>query len=170
MALRILGIDPGSRITGFGVIEIAQGQLSYVTSGCIRVEGKQLPERLKSIFNGISEIVNDFHPDELAIEQVFVKNNVDSALKLGQARGAAICAAVTKELDVFEYTPTQIKQAIVGKGHADKAQVQFMVRAILNLPGLPQQDAADALACALCHRHTRETLGQIGGQMKEVNL
>ena len=166
MARRILGIDPGSRITGFGLIEIAGGQLSYVTSGCIRVEGKALPERLKSIFNSVSEIVVDFRPDEMAIEQVFMKNNVDSVLKLGQARGAAICAAVTRELDVFEYTPTQIKQAIVGRGHADKAQVQFMVRAILNLPGLPQQDAADALACALCHRHTRETLGQL----KKVNL
>ncbi len=166
MSLRILGIDPGSRITGFGVIEVAQGKLSYVTSGCIRVEGKALPERLKSIFISVSEIVGDFSPNEMAIEQVFVKNNVDSALKLGQARGAAICAGVTRELEVFEYTPTQIKQAIVGRGHADKAQVQFMVRAILNLPGLPQQDAADALACALCHRHTRETLLQ----MKEVKL
>ena len=166
MALRILGIDPGSRITGFGVIEITEGQLTYVTSGCIRVEGKALPERLKSIFNSVSEIVTDFRPDEMAVEQVFVKNNVDSALKLGQARGAAICAGVTQDLEIFEYTPTQIKQAIVGRGHADKAQVQFMVRAILSLPGLPQQDAADALACALCHRHTRETLGQL----KEVNL
>lgn len=166
MPKRILGIDPGSRITGFGVIEIEDGQLSYVTSGCIRVAGQALPERLKSIFNSVSEIVADFRPDEMAVEQVFMKNNVDSALKLGQARGAAICAAVTRDLDVFEYTPTQIKQAIVGRGHADKAQVQFMVRAILNLPGLPQQDAADALACALCHRHTRETLHQI----KEVNL
>lgn len=162
MAVRILGIDPGSRITGFGVIEIDQGRLSYVTSGCIRVSGAALPERLGSIFESVREIVSDYRPDEMAIEQVFVKNNVDSALKLGQARGAAICAGVTRSLAVYEYTPTQIKQAIVGRGHADKAQVQFMVRAILNLPGLPQQDAADALACALCHRHTRETLGHLG--------
>jgi len=160
--VRILGIDPGSRITGFGVIEIVDGRLSYITSGCIRVTGAVLPERLKSIFDSVGEIVNQYRPDELAIEQVFVKNNVDSALKLGQARGAAICAAMTRALDVYEYTPTQIKQAIVGKGHADKAQVQFMVRAILKLPGLPQEDAADALACALCHRHTRE------GQVKET--
>ena len=152
------------------MIEVAQGRLSYVTSGCIRVQGETLPERLKSIFNSVSEIVNDYRPDEMAIEQVFVKSNVDSALKLGQARGAAICAGVTRALDVFEYTPTQIKQAIVGKGHADKAQVQFMVRALLNLPGLPQQDAADALACALCHRHTLETLGQFKQQLNEVNL
>lgn len=163
MSLRILGIDPGSRITGFGVVDISEGQLAYVTSGCIRVSGQRLPERLKSIFDSVSEIVGDYRPDELAIEQVFVKHNVDSALKLGQARGAAICAAMTQALEVFEYTPTQIKQAIVGKGHADKAQVQFMVRAILKLPGVPQEDAADALACALCHRHTRETRDQIVG-------
>jgi crossover junction endodeoxyribonuclease RuvC len=110
--------------------------------------------------------VAEFQPDELAIEQVFVKNNIDSALKLGQARGAAICAAVTQNLIVAEYTPTQIKKAVVGKGHASKDQVQFMVRTILNLQGLPQEDAADALACALCHRHTRDTLSR----MKEIVL
>ena len=141
MSKRILGIDPGSRITGFGVIETAQHKPVYVTSGCIRVEGRELPERLKSIFNSISEIVAEFQPDELAIEKVFVKNNVDSALKLGQARGAAICAAVIQDLTVAEYTATQIKKAVVGKGHASKDQVQFMVRTILNLQGLPQEDA-----------------------------
>ncbi len=160
---RILGIDPGSRITGFGVIEINQNKAAYVTSGCIRVEGTALPERLKSIFNGISQIVDEFQPSEVAVEQVFVNKNVDSALKLGQARGAAICAAVMRELEVFEYTPTQIKKAIVGKGHADKAQMQFMVRALLKLPGVPQEDAADALACALCHHHHQGLL------VKEVN-
>lgn len=159
--LRILGVDPGSRITGFGVVEVTRGKVCYVTSGCIRVQGKALPERLKSIFNSISQIVDEFQPTEMAVEQVFVNKNVDSALKLGQARGAAICAGVTRELAVFEYTPTQIKKAIVGKGHADKAQMQFMVRALLNLPGLPQQDAADALACALCHRHTNESFVKI---------
>ena len=169
MALRILGIDPGSRITGFGVIELVQGKAVYVTSGCIRVQGKALPERLKSIFDNVSQIVADYRPEQLAIEQVFVKNNVDSALKLGQARGAAICAAMTRELEVFEYTPTQIKKAVVGKGHADKAQMQFMVRAVLKLPGLPQEDAADALACALCHHHTHETLDQFNKQLKEVS-
>jgi crossover junction endodeoxyribonuclease RuvC len=161
VALRILGIDPGSRITGFGVIEVAPGGFSYVTSGCIRVEGEDLAEKLKSIFNSVGRIVDEFQPAEMAIEKVFLKTNVDSALKLGQARGAAICAGVTRDLQVFEYSPNEIKQAIVGKGHADKAQVQFMVRALLKLPGLPQQDAADALACALCHRHTRETLNQL---------
>jgi crossover junction endodeoxyribonuclease RuvC len=158
---RILGIDPGSRITGFGVIEVAQGKFSYVTSGCIRVAGESLPQKLKSIFECVSEIVTEFAPTEMAIEQVFMRNNVASALKLGQARGAAICAGVTQGLEVFEYTPTQIKQAVVGKGHADKAQVQFMMRALLKLPALPQEDAADALACALCHHHNNETLIQL---------
>jgi len=166
--MRILGIDPGSRLTGFGIIEVNQNQVSYITSGCIRVEGRALPQKLKSIFTSVSEIVAEYKPDELAIERVFVKANVDSALKLGQARGAAICAAVTRDLEVFEYTPTEIKKAVVGKGHADKAQMQFMVRALLNLPGVPQEDAADALACALCHRHTRDTLGHINAQVKEV--
>ena len=159
--MRILGIDPGSRITGFGVIEVVQGKFSYVTSGCIRVAGESLPQKLKSIFECVSEIVTEFAPTEMAIEQVFMRNNVDSALKLGQARGAAICAGVTQGLEVFEYTPTQIKQAVVGKGHADKTQVQFMVRALLKLPAVPQEDAADALACALCHRHTHDTLIQL---------
>lgn len=161
MTIRILGIDPGSRVTGFGVIEVGRGKLSYVTSGCIRVQGKSLPEKLKSIFESVTEIVTEFSPTEMAVEQVFMRNNVASALKLGQARGAVICAGVIQELDVFEYSATQIKLAVVGKGHADKTQVQFMMRALLKLPGLPQEDAADALACALCHSHTRDTLVQI---------
>lgn len=161
MGVRILGIDPGSRLTGFGVVEVDAGQVRYVTSGCLRVEGRGFPQRLKSIFEGISEIVEQFAPDELAIEQVFVHKNVDSALKLGQARGAAICAAVVRDLPVFEYSPTQIKQAVVGKGRAEKEQVQFMVRVLLRLSQTPQADAADALACALCHYQGRETLGAI---------
>ncbi len=168
--MRILGIDPGSRVTGFGVIEVSGTQVNYVTSGCIRVQGEALPQKLKSIFNSVTEIVAEFQPEELAIERVFVKANVDSALKLGQARGAAICAAVIQDIEVFEYSPTEIKKAVVGKGHADKAQMQFMVRALLSLPGVPQEDAADALACALCHRHTRDTLDQISAQEKKVFL
>lgn len=160
---RILGIDPGSRITGFGVIDVVDGKPLYVTSGCLRVEGQALPQRLKSIFDGISEISAEFKPGQLAIEQVFVQKNVDSALKLGQARGAAICAAMTRDLSVFEYTPTQIKQAVVGKGHAGKEQVQFMVRALLSLPGMPQADAADALACALCHFQHRGLVQKLAG-------
>ncbi len=161
MTLRILGIDPGSRITGFGVIEVNHGKFSYITSGCIRVEGKSLPQKLKSIFESVTEIITEFSPTEMAVEQVFMRNNVSSALKLGQARGAAICAGVMQTLDVFEYTATQVKLAVVGKGHADKTQVQFMMRALLSLPGLPQEDAADALACALCHSNTRDSVLQM---------
>ena len=159
MSLRILGIDPGSRITGFGVIEISAGQARYVTSGCLRVADKgDLPQRLKAIFEGVGEIVSEFAPQEMAIEQVFVQRNVDSALKLGQARGAAICAATARGLEVFEYTPTRIKQAVVGRGHATKDQVQFMMKTLLQLSAEPQQDAADALACALCHFNSRDLL------------
>lgn len=158
---RILGIDPGSRITGFGVIEVVQGRIAYVTSGCIRVEGEALPQKLKSIFESVGQIVSEFAPDQMAIEQVFVRHNVDSALKLGQARGAAICAGVIRGLDVYEYTPAQIKQAVAGGGRAAKEQVQFMVRSLLNLPGMPQADAADALACAICHHNSNETLMQL---------
>jgi crossover junction endodeoxyribonuclease RuvC len=161
MTARILGIDPGSRRTGFGVIEVHGGRTSYVVSGHLRTEGDSLPERLKSIYEGISQIVTEYAPTELAIERVFVRLNVDTALKLGQARGAAICAAAMQDLAVFEYSPTEIKKAIAGKGHADKEQIQFMVRTLLNLPGLPQQDAADALACALCHRHTRQSVNYL---------
>ncbi|MDX1252704.1 MAG: crossover junction endodeoxyribonuclease RuvC [Gammaproteobacteria bacterium] len=158
---RILGIDPGSRITGFGVIDIEGIHVRYVASGCVRTDGETLAARLKTIFEGVGEIVTAHRPQVMAIEQVFMKHNVDSALKLGQARGAAICAGVMQSLPVYEYTPAQIKQAIVGKGNAAKAQVQHMVTALLKLPGAPQADAADALACALCHSHTSQTLQQI---------
>lgn len=157
----ILGIDPGSRVTGFGVIAVDGGRIRYVASGCVRAEGETLAARLKIIFQGVSEVVSSYRPEALAIEQVFMKHNVDSALKLGQARGAAICAGVMQALPVYEYTPAQIKQAIVGKGNAAKAQVQHMVTALLKLPGAPQADAADALACALCHSHTFQTLQQL---------
>lgn len=156
---RILGIDPGSRITGFGVIEVSGGKARYVASGCIRVASKPFPERLREIFDGIGEIVGSYAPEDMVIEQVFVKINVSSALKLGQARGAAICAGATRGLRVHEYSATQVKQAIVGKGNAAKEQVQHMVCALLSLPARPQADAADALAIALCHVQTR-TLSQ----------
>lgn len=158
---RILGIDPGSQITGYGVIEVSGTRASYVASGCVRTGGGSLPERLKVIFRGIGEIVLAYHPHEMAVEQVFVHKNVDSALKLGQARGAAICACVMQDLPVSEYTPREIKQAIVGTGNAAKEQIQHMVRMLLKLPDLPQADAADALAVALCHSHTRQTLDRI---------
>ncbi len=162
--MRILGIDPGSLITGYGVIDVENNKTRYVTSGCVRATEDTLPERLKTIFEGVSEIVRTYQPTEIVIEQVFMQRNADSALKLGQARGAAICAGVQHALPVYEYTARQIKQAIVGKGSAAKVQVQHMVKVLLKLPAAPQADAADALAAALCHTHTRQLLGQIHKQ------
>ncbi len=151
--MRILGIDPGSRITGYGVIdEQAQGS-RYVTSGCIRAQAETFPLRLKQIYNGIHQIVQEYAPDHVAIEQVFMHRNADSALKLGHARGAAICAALSNELDIHEYAARSIKQTLVGKGSADKSQVQHMVKILLNLTGELQIDASDALGTALCHAH-----------------
>ncbi|MDH5785971.1 MAG: crossover junction endodeoxyribonuclease RuvC [Chromatiales bacterium] len=160
---RILGIDPGSRITGFGIIERANGRLHYVESGCIRAGDGEFASRLKTIFDGVSDIIELYAPDEVAIEQVFMHRNPDSALKLGQARGAAICAVMSRELTLSEYTPSEIKKATVGKGNASKEQVQHMVQALLKLPGMPQADAADALAVALCHNHTSQTLRHLEG-------
>jgi len=148
---RILGIDPGSRLTGFGVIDLNGRDSHYVTSGCIRVKGADLPTKLGIIFNGINQLVATHRPDMVSIERVFMHRNPDSALKLGQARGAAICAAVVHQLPVSEYSPTQIKLAVAGHGHAAKEQIQHMVRILLSLPGSPSEDAADALAAALYH-------------------
>jgi crossover junction endodeoxyribonuclease RuvC len=153
---RILGIDPGSRVMGFGVIEVQARQLIYVSSGCIRVEAEAMPARLYEIFQNVTQIIQQYQPLVLAIEQVFVYRNVASALKLGQARGVAMVAAVQQNLEVYEYAPNLIKQAVVGKGHAEKAQVQYMVKLLLNLPAVPPSDAADALAAALCHAHLQK--------------
>lgn len=150
---RILGIDPGSRLTGFGIIEIHRRKAIYVGSGCIRMQSKTLPARLHEIYTGMSQIIEQYQPTVSAIEQVFMYRNAASALKLGQARGAAIVACVQQGLPVHEYAPTQIKQAVVGKGHADKVQVQHMVKVLLSLSNTPQADAADALAVALCYAH-----------------
>ncbi len=158
---RILGIDPGSQFTGYGVIEHQGRDTVYVASGCVRVTGANLPEKLGVIFRERSGLLEEPQPEQVAIERVFMHRNADSALKLGQARGAAICAAVTRELPVAEYSPREIKQAVVGKGSADKAQIQHMVRVLLNLPGTPQADAADALAVALCHTHMQQTLSRV---------
>ncbi|OOZ40120.1 crossover junction endodeoxyribonuclease RuvC [Solemya pervernicosa gill symbiont] len=155
---RILGIDPGSRITGFGIIETEGMKSRHIASGHLKIKGDSLPERLKQIFDGVSEVLAEFSPDEMAIEKVFMARNADSALKLGQARGAAICAGVTHDLTVSEYSPTQIKQAVVGTGRADKAQVQHMVAQILSIAEKLQADQADALAIALCHGHTSKTM------------
>ena len=161
--MRILGIDPGSRITGFGVVEQSGGRVRYVESGCIRVGEHDFARRLKVIFDELRDVMAIYAPQEAAIEQVFMHRNADSALKLGQARGAAICAIMMTGVELAEYAPTEIKKATVGKGHASKDQVQHMVRALLDLPGMPQPDAADALAVALCHSHARTILGQARG-------
>ena len=164
----ILGIDPGSRLTGYGVIKKVGQKSEYVASGCIRVQGDELAGRLKQIFDGVSEIIHQFQPNEFAIEQVFMAKNPDSALKLGQARGAAIVAATTFDLPVAEYSARQIKQSVVGKGSADKSQVQHMVTYLLNLAAKPQADAADALAVALCHNHTQQSLIKMSGQASKT--
>jgi crossover junction endodeoxyribonuclease RuvC len=160
--LRILGIDPGLRVTGFGIIEQTGQQLAYIASGCVRSGEGELPVRLKVLLEGLQEVITTYHPDCAAVEQVFVNVNPKSTLLLGQARGAAICAAVLHELPVAEYTALQVKQAVVGAGKAHKTQVQMMVRKLLRLPGDPSPDAADALACAICHAHGGLGYGGVG--------
>jgi len=159
----ILGIDPGSRITGYGVINVIGSNIEYIDSGCIRIKGEGLPERLHQIFEGITQVINLHQPQQMAIEQVFMARNADSALKLGQARGAAIVSTVNQGVPVSEYSARQVKQSVVGKGSADKSQVQHMVMALLKLSKAPQADAADALAIALCHVHTQQSLIKIAG-------
>jgi crossover junction endodeoxyribonuclease RuvC len=153
-SLRILGIDPGLRVTGFGVIDKEGQQLHYVASGCIKTPEGELPERLKVILSGLGEVIAQHRPQQVAIEKVFVNVNPQSTLLLGQARGAAICAAVQANLPVAEYTALQVKQAVVGNGHASKEQVQAMVVRLLKLSGTPSPDAADALAGAICYAHS----------------
>lgn len=164
----ILGIDPGSRITGYGVLRQVGTKFEYLGSGCIRVQGDELAPRLHQIYNGVSEIIRQFQPTLFAIEQVFMAKNPDSALKLGQARGAAIVAATNHDLPVAEYSARQIKQAVVGKGSAEKTQVQHMVTYLLKLAATPQADAADALAVALCHGHTQQSLIKLSGQASKT--
>ena len=160
---RILGIDPGSRKTGYGLIDIQRGQACYVASGVIRLPDGPLPERLKLIFDAVSQIAQQYRPAQMAIENVFMSKSAGSALKLGQARGAAIVAGTNADLPVAEYEARKVKQAVVGNGAADKLQVQHMVKTLLRLPASPQEDAADALAVALCHMHTMQTLLQTAG-------
>ena len=161
VARTILGLDPGSHRTGFGVVTWADGEWRHVAHGCVEAAGDDLPVRLRRIFEGVQGLVQSHGPDEVAIERVFVNRNVDSALKLGQARGAAI-SAVAIGTPVFEYAPRAIKLAIVGVGGAEKAQVAHMVKALLRLEGRIGADATDALAIALCHAHTRR-LAQLTG-------
>lgn len=164
MAL-ILGIDPGSRKTGFGIINSIGAKTEYVTSGVIRIPEVELPERLNIIFKSITQIINQYCPQEMAIEQVFMAKNAASALKLGQARGAAIVAAVAQALPVSEYEARKVKQSVVGNGAADKLQVQHMVKTLLRLPATPQEDAADALAVALCHANSSQHLVRLAGSV-----
>lgn len=160
--MRVLGIDPGSRLTGFGVVNIlSSGKITYIASGCVRVPAGNLADRLKVIYDGVIEVIDAYRPEVMAVEKVFMAKNADSALKLGQARAAAIMAGVNHPLPVAEYTALQIKQALVGRGHAQKDQVKHMVKVLLNLSGNPQADAADALACAICHGHHAVTLRNV---------
>ncbi len=150
-ATRIIGIDPGSRCTGYGIIDSDGLRHHYVSSGFIRVDDNVLPLRLRDIFLQLGEVIGEWQPASAGIEDVFVNKNIDSALKLGQARGAAICAMVQSGLEIGEYTPRAVKKAVVGSGGADKQQVQRMMKLMFNLPALPQSDEADALAIAVCH-------------------
>lgn len=156
--MKILGIDPGLRVTGFGVIDKQGATLTYIASGTIKTPDADLPLRLKTILAGVSEVIRTYAPDCSAIEKVFVNVNPQSTLLLGQARGAAICALVSADLAVAEYTALQVKQAVVGQGKAQKAQVQDMVQRLLHLSGLPGTDAADALGVAICHAHSSAVL------------
>ena len=153
----ILGIDPGSMITGYGLIREIKGKIEYVDSGCIRTSSvSDLSQKLLKIYDGICQLMDTYSPDEVAIEQVFMHQNPNSALKLGQARGAAMVAASSHRVKVFEYSAREIKQSVVGYGAAQKDQVSHMVVQLLSLNKAPQKDAADALALALCHAHHRK--------------
>ena len=162
--MRILGIDPGLRTTGFGVVDVAGADLSYVASGTIsttHLDKGLLPARLKVLFDGVREVVGRYQPDAASVEIVFVNVNPQSTLLLGQARGAAITALVSSDLPVAEYTALQMKQAVVGWGRADKSQIQEMVRRLLHLPGLPGPDAADALGLAITHAHAAKAMARL---------
>ncbi len=159
----ILGIDPGSRVTGYGLINVVGNKFEYVACGCIRTETESLPERLKTIFEGVCEIIERYSPQQAAIEEVFMGRNAGSALKLGQARGSAMVACLSHDLPVDEYSARKVKQAVVGAGGADKLQVQHMVKALLSISDNIAEDAADALAVAICHANTHASLIRMAG-------
>jgi crossover junction endodeoxyribonuclease RuvC len=167
---RILGIDPGSRITGFGVLDFDGDKPIYVTSGIVKSQDGTFAERLKRIYLSIGEIVAEYRPDIVAVETVFMARNAGSALKLGQARSAALCATFAYELEVHEYAPREIKQAVVGTGAATKEQVQHMIIAMLQLSAAPSADAADALATAICHGHQRALRKRLDGHVNVAAL
>lgn len=160
--VRILGLDPGSRVTGYGVVDAGNNGVRYVASGCIRVGNGAMAGRLLQIHRHVTELVATYAPGEVAIERVFMHRNPDSALKLGQARGAALCGACQSGASVFEYAPRAVKQSVTGTGAADKGQVQHMIRTLLAVQGRIGTDAADALAIALCHAHHRT--GPVNGR------
>jgi len=163
---RILGLDPGSLCTGYAVVETMGVQVTYVVSGSIRTQGATFPDRLRDIFAAVAEVTEEFRPDEVAIERVFMHRNADSALKLGQARGAALSATFQVRPRVYEYAAREVKLAVVGSGAAQKEQVQMMVKRLLNIAGPIGADAADAIAIALCHAHSRRMYGMpavVGG-------
>ena len=159
--MRIIGIDPGSRITGIGIIDSDGRHSKHVFSTCIRLGKASFPDRLGKIYQEVELLIREFQPPQMAIEEVFLSKNPQSALKLGQARGAAICATVMQNVPVFEYSAREIKQAVVGKGSADKSQVQHMVKLLLNLQGKIQEDTADGLAIALSHAHVGATKARL---------
>ena len=167
---RILGIDPGSRFTGFGVLDFEGDRSTYVASGTIRSPDGAFPDRLKKIFSSVNDIVEQYRPDVVAIESVFMAKNASSALKLGHARSAALCATFAFDVEVHEYAPREIKLAVVGTGSASKEQVQHMVVSLLQLDGKPAADAADALAAALCHGHQRRLRSRLGGAAAIASL
>ncbi|MDJ0812526.1 MAG: crossover junction endodeoxyribonuclease RuvC [Woeseiaceae bacterium] len=168
--MRILGIDPGSRFTGFGVVDFVGDASTYVASGTIRSPDGSFPERLRKIFESVGEIVAEYRPGVVSIESVFMARNAGSALKLGQARSAALCATFSADVEVFEYSPREIKLAVVGTGAATKEQVQHMIVSLLNLDGAPAADASDALAAAICHAHQRRLQSSLGGADVIANL
>ncbi len=159
--VRILGLDPGSQRTGYAIVETKAGRIAYIVSGAIRTRGESLTERLQEIFIGVESLTSEFRPDEVAIERIFMHRNADSALKLGQARGAALSATFCVRPRVFEYAPREEKLAVVGTGGAQKEQVQLMVKRLLNIAGPLAEDAADALAIAMCHAHSRRLQGLV---------
>ena len=161
----ILGIDPGSRITGYGLIQAEGSQMQYRASGCIRIQAATLAQKLAQIYAGIAELIVQYQPDQVAIEQVFMAKNADSALKLGQARGTAVVCVANHGLALSEYSAKEVKLAVTGRGGADKTQVQHMVKSLLKLSAAPQADAADALAIALCHAYTASGLVALSGQL-----
>ena len=159
--VRILGVDPGSRFTGYGIIDFETNHAAHIHSGTIKVKADNLAGKLRVIFDALGEIMDEHRPDEFAIERVFMHRNADSALKLGQARGAALLAASSRDVPVFEYSPNAIKQSVTGRGHAAKQQIQHMIKVLLCLSVEPQTDCADALAVAMTHGHIRQSLNRL---------